>query len=134
MADEQRHIPNHMPDYDAFIASLHHHHQQQTSQTVTASEGLKKEIAPQLAKTTPFMTSAECVRLKEAVRSWILQNIQRVRKACSPSSSRVPVSMRGYYEQEVSIYIGTGKKYCVLMSDFTSQVLSLSLSFFYYWE
>lgn len=114
MADEQRHIPNHMPDYDAFIASLHHHHQQQTSQTVTASEGLKKETVPQLAKTTPFMTSAECARLKEAVRSWILQNIQRVRKACSPSSSRVPVSMRGYYEQEVSIYIGTGKKYCVI--------------------
>ena len=95
MNQEPRHVPNQMLDYDAFIASLQ-------AQPPTGEEGL----------VLPFTSSAECARLTDWVRSWLLQNVQLVMMAWPPSSSQCPTSTRGHTEQDFSIYVGTGMSVC----------------------
>ena len=94
-----RHVPNEMPDYDAFIASLQPRHEHQSHQP--------NEEGP-TPHTPSFLSTTECGRLQEAVRSWLLQSVQLVMKAWPPSSPQSPTSVRGQAEQDFSIYVGTG--------------------------
>ena len=92
MSDKElRHIPHHTPDYDLFLAYL---------EQPTTGE------AP-----SPFRSSIEYAKLQEAMRSWLLQNIQLVMKAWPPTSVKSPTSVSGRYEQDFSIYTGTGKEH-----------------------
>ena len=93
---ELRHIPNLLPDYDTFVASL------QPSPT-SGNEGSSPKVAP-------FTSSPEFSKLGDAVRSWLLQSIQLVVKAWPPSSSQCPTSEREETEQDFSIYVGTGEE------------------------
>ena len=92
--ESTRHVSNEMPDYDAFIASRV---QQPNEQDPTPHTPLS------------FLSTSECSRLQEAVRSWLLQSVQLVMKAWPPSSPNSPTSVRGQVEQDFSIYVGTGK-------------------------
>ena len=95
-----RYVPNNMPDYDAFIASLHLPEQQPQQ---------PNEQGPTPHTPSSFLSTTECGRLQEAVRSWLLQGVQLVMKAWPPSSPQSPTSVRGQAEQDFSIYVGTGK-------------------------
>lgn len=91
------HVPNEMPDYDSFMASL-------PKQQPMNEEGPTPH-APS------FLSTPECDRLQaEVVRSWMLQGVQLVMKAWPPSSPQSPTSVRGQAEQDFSIYVGTGKE------------------------
>ena len=92
--DKLRHVSNEMPDYDAFIASL-------PKQQLINEEGSTPH-------TPSFLSTIECDRLQEIVRSWMLQRVQLTMKAWSPSSPQSPTSVRGQTKQDFSIYVGTG--------------------------
>jgi hypothetical protein len=92
---ESRHVPNEMPDYDTFL-------QQQSQQP--NEQGPTPHTQP-----LSFLSTSECGRLQEAVRSWLLQGVQLVMKTWPPSSPQSPTSVRRQSEQDFSIYVGTGK-------------------------
>lgn len=94
-----RHVPNDVPDYDAFIASLQLL-EQQPQQPV--SEG-----GSQTSHTPSFLSTTERGRLQETVRSWLLQSIQQMMKAWPPSSPESPTSVTGETEEDFSVYVGT---------------------------
>ena len=96
-----RHVSNEMPDYDAFISSLQLSLEQQSQQS--------SEQGPTSHTSSSFLSTSQCGRLQEAVRSWLLQGVQLVMKAWPPSSPQSPTSVRGQAGQDFSIYVGTGK-------------------------
>ena len=97
---ELRYVPNAVPDWDAFVVSLR-------QQSPPNEEG----------QPPSFLSTAECVRLKTAMRSWLLQSVQLVMKVWPPSSTQSPTSMRGQAEQDYSIYLGTGKHRSIGITD-----------------
>ena len=90
-----RHVPNEVPDYDDFIASLQQSQRSHDEETSTAHP-------------PTFLSTSEYGRLQEAVRSWLLQSIQSVMKAWPPSSPESPTSVTDETEEDFSIYVGTG--------------------------
>ena len=97
-----RHVPNEVPDYDAFIASLQIPGQQ-------PQQPLNEGPGPQTSHSPSFLSTTECGRLQETVRSWLLQSIQQVMKAWPPSSLESPTSVTGETEEDFSVYVGPGK-------------------------
>ena len=91
-----RHVPNEVPDYDDFIASLQQSQRSHDEETSTAHP-------------PTFLSTNEYGRLQEAVRSWLLQSIQSVMKAWPPSSPESPTSVTDETEEDFSIYVGTGQ-------------------------
>ena len=76
---ELRYVPNEMPDWDAFVASLR-------QQFIPPNE----EGPP--PHTPSFLSTAEYTRQEMAVRSWQLQSVQLVMKAWPPLSTQSPTS------------------------------------------
>ena len=99
--DKLHHVPNEMPDYDGFMASL------PEKQPIN-----EEDPTPH---TPSFLSTAECGRLQEVVRSWMLQGVQLVLKVWPPLSLNSPTSVRGQAEQDFSIYVGTGNDFKVLL-------------------
>ena len=99
-----RHVPNEVHDYDAFIASLQLPGPERPQQPVNEGPG------PQTSHTRPlFLSTTECSRLQESVRSWLLQSIHQVMPAWPPSSPESPTSVTEETEEDFSVYVGTGK-------------------------
>ena len=90
--DKLRHVPNEMPDYDASLPK---------QQPINEEGSTLHTVAT-------FLSTTECGRLQEVVRSWMLQGVQLTMKAWPPSSPQSPTSVRGQTEQDFSIYVGTG--------------------------
>ena len=95
-----RYVPNEVPDYDDFVASLQQLPGQPSQQP--NEEGSTQTHPPS------FLSTSECGRLQEAVRSWLLQSIQSVMKAWPPSSPKSPTSVTDKTKEDFSIYVGTG--------------------------